>query len=241
MSRPSGVLSAPGVISAETANRIKEDWQTNFSGNNVGKTAVLGDGINYLPMTMPAEQAQLIEQLKWTTTDVARCFHVPMFKLGDPLPHGSSIQAMNLIYWTDCLQVLIESAELCLTEGLGLTSIGYEVEFDLDGLLRMDTVAQVDVLNKAVAGGWMSPDEARQRQNMAPVAGGATPYMQQQNYSLAALAKRDAQADPFANVKPAANEPPPPPAAKSKSTKDFDYVASFGEQIINQLKDLRAA
>jgi phage portal protein BeeE len=48
----------------------------------------------------------------------------------------------------------------------------------------------------------MSPDEARFKANYLPVTGGATPYLQQQNYSLAALARRDAQPDPFATEKP---------------------------------------
>ena len=40
------------------------------------------------------------------------------------------------------------------------------------------------------------------------MTGGESPYLQQQNYSLAALAKRDAQEDPFAPNTPAL----PPPA-----------------------------
>jgi len=69
-------------------------------------------------------------------------------------------------------------------------------------LLRMDTATRYDARNKAVAGGWMSPNEARALENMAPVKGGESPYLQQQNYSLAALAKRDAKPDPFAGPKP---------------------------------------
>ena len=41
------------------------------------------------------------------------------------------------------------------------------------------------------------PNEARAEIGLQPVAGGDTPYLQQQNYSLAALAKRDAKDDPF--------------------------------------------
>jgi phage portal protein BeeE len=37
---------------------------------------------------------------------------------------------------------------------------------------------------------------------LPPVAGGDSPYMQQQNYSLEALAKRDTQEDPFGLDKP---------------------------------------
>ena len=43
----------------------------------------------------------------------------------------------------------------------------------------------------------MAPNEARMKRNMPPVPGGASPYLQQQNYSLAALDKRD-RGEPFA-------------------------------------------
>jgi HK97 family phage portal protein len=65
-SRPSGVLTAPGAIGQETADRLKEAWETKFSGENAGKVAVLGDGLKYERMTMSAEESQLIDQLKWT-------------------------------------------------------------------------------------------------------------------------------------------------------------------------------
>lgn len=215
MSRPSGVLSAPGTISEETAARIKKHWEENFSGVNIGRLAVLGDGLKYEAMSIPPEQAQLIEQLKWTVEDIARCFGMPLFKLGGALPPGSSIEAMNQIYWADCLQGLIESAELAMTEGLGLVRAGYSVEFCLDGLLRMDRRAQVAMLKDAVSAGIMAPDEARQQQNLSPVPGGKYPYLQQQNYSLEALAKRDALADPF-------NAPLPPPVALPEADEDED-------------------
>ena len=56
----------------------------------------------------------------------------------------------------------------------------------------------------------MAPNEARAKLDLPPVAGGASPYLQQQNYSLAALDKRDSLDDPF---KPAT--PPPPPAGQN--------------------------
>lgn len=197
MSRPSGVLTAPGAISDEVAGRLKQQWEENFANANIGRLAVLGDGLKYEAMTIPAQEAQLIEQQKWTVEDVARCFHMPLFKIGGAVPSGSSIEALNQMYYSDCLQALIESIEACLDEGLALPR-NYHVELCLDGLIRMDTAARYKALNDAVGGGWMSPNEAREREDLPPVEGGESPYLQQQNYSLAALAKRDAQADPFA-------------------------------------------
>jgi len=229
MSRPSGALSAPGTISDQTAERIKKAWEENYGGANFGRLAVLGDGLKYEAMTIPAGEAQLIEQLKWTVEDVARCFHVPLFKLGGPEPVRVSVESLNQTYYSDCLQTLIESVEACLDDGLALPG-GYHTELDLEGLMRMDTATRYDTKSKAIQGGWMSPNEARATENMPPVAGGESPYLQQQNYSLAALAKRDAKADPFAGaapkpeLTPAPGAPPMPVPAPAAANDKADSV-----------------
>mgnify|MGYP001163306513 CR=1 FL=1 len=197
MSRPSGMLTAPETISDETAIRLKQDFERNFAGSNIGKLLVLGDGLDYKPMTIPASDAQMIEQLRWTVEDVARAFRVPLFKINaGPPPNMTNVEALESSYYSGCLQGLIESLEQCLDHGLGLP-IGQRIEFDLHDLLRMDSAGRFDALGKAVGGGWLSPNEARAREDLPPVDGGDSPLMQVQNYSLAALAKRDSQPDPF--------------------------------------------
>jgi HK97 family phage portal protein len=207
MSRPSGLLTAPGQISDATAARLKEQWEKNYGGDNIGKVAVLGDGLKYDAMAQNAADSQLVEQLKLSAEQVCSTFHVPAYMVGAaPPPPYNNIEALSQQYYSQCLQSLIEAIESGLDEGLGLpyvTGKTLGTEFDLDDLLRMDSATQIDALNKAVGGGWMAPDEARLKRNLAPVEGGATPYLQQQNYSLAALAKRDAMSDPFGSPTPA--------------------------------------
>jgi len=217
MSRPSGILTAPGAISDETAARLKADWETNFSGDNVGKTAVLGDGLAYQAMTITPEDAQLVEQLKMSAEVVCSTFHVPPYMIGvGALPSYNNIEALNQQYYSQALQAPIEAAELLIDEGLGLVQAGYGVEFDLENLLRMDTAARYKAHTDAIGGGWLAPNEARKKEDLRPVAGGETPYMQQQNYSLAALAKRDSD-DPFAKPEPPAL---PAPAADGADGAD---------------------
>lgn len=206
-SRPSGMLSAPGEIEDATAARLKAAWEENFSGSNIGRLAVLGDGLKYEPMTIPASDSQLIEQLKWTVEDVARCFHYPLYKLGGAQPSYNNVGALNQSYYDDCLQILIESLELCLNEGLRLEP-ELTVEFDLDGLLRMDSAARYERHNKAIAGGWLAPNEARLLENYEPATGGDSPMMQQQNWSLAQLASRKAPTDASSVAPPPAAAPP---------------------------------
>jgi HK97 family phage portal protein len=194
MSRPSGTLTAPDNIPDDVAARVKTQWEENYGGANLGRVAVLGSGLKYEAMTIPAQAAQLIEQLKFTVEDVARCFHVPIYKLGGPVPVNNSVESLNQGYYSDCLHELIESAEAALDEGLELPA-GQYTEFDLDGLLRMDTAARYDALSKLVGAGVMAPNEARGKENLKPVKGGELPYLQQQNWQLGQLADRKAPDD----------------------------------------------
>jgi HK97 family phage portal protein len=214
MSRPSGILTAPAQISDPTAKRLKDHWEENYSGNNIGKVAVLGDGMKYEAMSITPMDAQMVEQLKLSAEVICSTFHVPPYKVGvGAMPTYQNAEVLNQIYYSDCLQVRLESMEALLDEGLGLDKAGYGAEFDLDALLRMDSATQVKTLNEAVGGGWMAPNEARQKRNLGPVEGGGTPYLQQQNYALAALAKRDQSEDPFGTAKP---EPPPEQEAEQE-------------------------
>jgi HK97 family phage portal protein len=223
MSRPSGVLTAPGPIADATAARLKAAWESNFGGDNIGKVAVLGDGLKYEAMTISPVDAQLIEQLKMSAETVCSCFHVPPYMVGvGPMPAYNNIEALNQQYYSQCLQAKIESIELLLDEGLGLvdTDAGYGVELDLDALLRMDSATRFDTWGKAIGAGIMSPNEARAKADLPPVRGGDTPYLQQQNYSLAALDKRDSQPDPFATNAPSLPAPQPEPEPEDEDVSE---------------------
>lgn len=210
MSRPSGILTAPGAISDATAARLKTSWDENYGGDNFGKTAVLGDDLKYQSIGITPVDAQLIEQLKMSAEVVCSAFHVPPYMVGiGAMPTYNNIEALNQQYYSQALQNPIESIELLLDEGLGLQSgtNNYRTEFDIDALLRMDTATRFKAHSDGITGGWLAPNEARRRERLKPVQGGDTPYLQQQNYSLEALSKRDQQDDPFGTAEPPSAPP----------------------------------
>lgn len=237
MAQPSGVLTAPSAISNETATRLKEQWTTNFSGKNVGMVAVLGDNLKFEPLTVSASDSQVIEQLKWSGETVCSAFGVPAFMVGiAPPPPSANIEALTQQYWSQCLQSHIDDIQTSLDYGLGIESANTPealcVKLDLDALLRMDTATRYKTWRDAIAGGWMTPNEARLKEDMVPVEGGDTCYLQQQNYSLSALAKRDAKPDPFATTPKPASSPPSDGSAADDGTdeqkpgeSDEDYAA----------------
>jgi HK97 family phage portal protein len=210
-STPGGVLTAPGEMSDEQMHRVKQDWEANYSRLNLGRVAIMDSGLKYERLPMTNVEVQMVENLRWSAEVVCSVYHVPPYKVGvGALPSYNNVQALNVEYYSQALQSHIEEIEELLDHALGIGwGVGMGTEFDTENLLRMDSVTQVTAIQAAVGAGVMAPNEGRARLELRPVTGGEAPYLQQQNYSLAALAKRDAQDDPFAKN---AAEPPPPSA-----------------------------
>lgn len=236
---PSGMLTAPAAISDETAARLL----ATIHSKTAGDTLVAGDGLKYEQFTMSAVDAQLIEQLKWSAETVCSCFHVPPYMIGvGPPPPYANIGPLLQQYYSQCIQSLLTSFESCLDEGLGLLEKvdgkQYGTEFDIDDLIWMDQEARIKAAVDAIGGSGMSPNEARKKfLLLGPIKGGQSAYMQQQNYSLEALAARDKD-EPFA--KPA---PPPmlPPPAADTAPPDQVAAAFMGTVLQKTLEGLHAA
>ena len=196
--KPGGIIQVPGSVNTDKLRQIKDAWEAGYTGVNSGRTAVLADGMEYKPIALSASDAQVVEQMKLSAEIICSVFHVPLYKVGlGSAPTYNNIEALDQQYYSQCLQTLIESIELLLNEGFELAP-RYCISFDLGALLRMDTSARYKSHSESIGGGWLSPNEARKKENLPPVPGGDSPYLQQQNYSLAALDKRDSSPDAFA-------------------------------------------
>jgi len=220
-SNPSGILSTPVTITPEKATQLSDLWNSRFGKDKSGGVAVLGDGMKFEAMRMNAVDSQLIQQLGWTAETVCSTFHVPAWKVGvGEQPAYTKPEIANQAYYSDCLQSPIEQWELCMDEAFGFQTstegrmLG--VELDLDGLLRMDVASQITALRDAVGGSIYTVNEARKKMDLEPVDGGDSIWMQQQNYSLEALQKRDEKEDPFASGS-SAETPALPPGEPQKA------------------------
>ena len=229
--RPGGVLVAPGSIGADTANRLKEYWDANFTGANAGKVAVLGDGMKYEAMKAKASDSQVIDQLKWTAEIICGVYRVPPYLIGvGARPAYDSAQAAKLEFYELALDYLVCAIVELLDKGLGLDGVTMGVDFEIEQLMRMDASTQMEVLEKAK--GKMTPNEQRKRLNLGPKEGGDSLYMQEQDHSLEWLAKRDAM--PLEAPAPDGGETPVPAA-----DNDNEMAAEAAKAMITILKGLR--
>jgi HK97 family phage portal protein len=206
--QPGGILTAPAGMNEDDAAAIKKYWDEQFTGANAGKVSVIGADMKFTSFAMKGADSQLVEQMRYSDEQICQAFGIPPFKIGiGALPAGMTVDGINQLYYSDALQAPIEHAESLLDEGLSI-SLPKGVEMDLDPLLRMDVGKQAEVETKLVGAKIKTPDEARSRFNLAPIAGGDTLWGQQQDFPLGPLSKRDPP-----DTKPAA-----PPAAPAPAT-----------------------
>jgi len=202
---PGGILTAPAGIDDADARRLEHYWNENFTGDNSGRTAVIGADIKYTQFGMKAADSQLVEQMKYSDEQICQPFGIKPYKIGigNP-PAGWKSHDINIEYHGDALSPLIEAMENLLDDGLAI-SLPMGVEVNLEPLWRMDEGTRAETESKLVGGKIKTPDEARRQFNLSSTAGGNTLWGQHQDYPLGILAERD-------DLNPVAPEPAPPPA-----------------------------
>jgi len=182
--QPGGILTAPAGMSEDDAALVKKFWEENYTGSNAGRVAVIGADMKFTSFAMKGADAQLVEQMRYSDEQICQPFGIPPFKIGiGAIPAGLGVDAINQLYYADALQGHIEAMENLLDEGLGI-SRPMGVEMDLEPLLRMDEGKRAEVATKLVGGGIETPNEGRLRFNRAPVEGGDTIYLQQQDFPI---------------------------------------------------------
>jgi phage portal protein BeeE len=182
-----------------------------------------------------ATDAQLIEQLKWTVEQVCACYHIPaaLIDSSHQPPYANS-EPLVQQYYSQCLQSLIVALETALDHGLGLVDVPgkvYGTEFDVDALIWMDSTTKTKIATDAIVGGVLSPNESRAKYfGLGAVEGGDSPYMQQQMYSIAALAKRDAD-DPFSKPATVVQAPAPEETDAFKAMQVTEFTQKLATRM----------
>jgi len=216
--QPGGILTAPAGMSEKDAEAVKTYWNTNFTGANAGRVAIIGADMKFTAFAMKSIDSQMVEQMRYSDEQICQPFGVPPFKVGiGTIPSGLGVDGVNQMYYQDALQTHIEHMEALLDEGLKI-SRPLGVELDLAPLLRMDEAKRAEVETKLVGGKIKTPDEGRVRFNLPPTGGGATLWGQHQDYPLGTLAERnDLNPAPLPAADPAPALPAPEISEEDKA------------------------
>jgi len=73
---PSGILSTAGTL--KDPSKVSDAWQAAYGGTrNSNKVAVLEEGLQYQPISMPNADAQFLETRKFQIEEICRIFRAP--------------------------------------------------------------------------------------------------------------------------------------------------------------------
>lgn len=171
---PGGVIEVPGELTEEQAQDIGRDWNITHTGPyRAGKIGVLSGGASFKPLTLNAQDAQLLDTRRFNVEDIARLFRVPISLLGHPVAGAmsfASVEAQNLSFVQHSLRPLLERLEQSFSTLLP-ESDGF-IKFNLDALLRGTTLERFEAYTKGLREGFLSLNDVHAMEDMAPIPDG---------------------------------------------------------------------
>ena len=169
--RPAGVLEHPGVV--KDPEKLRESWHSVYGGTkNVGKIALLEEGVKYQQIAIPPEEAQFLQTRKFQIDEIARLYRVPPHMVGDLEKSSfSNIEQQSLEFVKYTLNPWVVRWEQALQKAL--LSNGerkdYFIRFNVDGLLRGDYKSRMEGYAIGRQNGWLSANDIRSLEDMNPI------------------------------------------------------------------------
>ncbi len=171
--QPGIVLKHPGKLDDEPYKRLQASWAAAHQGlSNSHRAAILEEGMGIEKIGIPPEDSQFIESRKFQAIEIARLFRIQPHLIGD-LESGASyasIEQQGLEFVTYTMAPWLGRWEQEISRSLLLERERREffAEFLVDGLLRGDITARYAAYTSAINTGWMTRNEAREKENMNP-------------------------------------------------------------------------
>lgn len=172
--RPSGILETAKKLSPDAAKRLREQWESLRSGiQNVGRTAILEEGLAWKPMQMTGVDLEFIAQRQFSIQDVSRWWGMPLHKLGVPTElRGVKIEDADQAYVNSTVMPDCEAWEQKFEQMFDLDEAGLEADFDERNLLRASETTRINNARLNVLTGLETANEARKDEGRPPLPGG---------------------------------------------------------------------
>ncbi len=166
-----GVIQFPGEATTAQVDEFIAMWKQHHQGvQNAHQPGVLTGGAQWQQVSIPPQDAQFIESRKFTRSEIAGMFRVPPHKIGDlERATFSNIEQQSIEYVVDSLRPWLVRLESAMN---ALLPTGQFVKWNVEGLLRGDTLARYQAYTQARTAGWMNVDEIRALEDLNPVPDG---------------------------------------------------------------------
>lgn len=198
----SGFLETGQVLNEGDRQRLQALMNEYAGTGNVGRIMILEGGMSYKPLSMSAEDAELLHSRKWNVEEIARLFDMPPVMLGhNPeggTNWGSGVEAQIRSWYQLGLRSRIRRVQAEVERQLmnAAQRAKWSARMNVDALLQGDSETQARVWATYVQNGIRTRAEIRKLQDLPPI-GGADQLTAQTN--LAPLATLGQNPDGGAN------------------------------------------
>ena len=167
-------------MSEQAQKRIEKKFEQRYSGvENSGKTILLEEGMKYQQIGVPPEEAQFLESRKYGVNEIARIFGVPPHMIAD-LEHAtfSNIESQDINFAKhsivpECVNWEQELMRKLLNDK---ERERYEIEFNMEGLVRGDLQSRYQAYAIGIQWGFLAPNDIRAKENMGKLDSGNNTY-----------------------------------------------------------------
>lgn len=176
--RPSGVLQTDKILTPAQRDDMRKNIADKFSGvANSSKTMVLEAGMKYDQISIPPEEAQLLETRSFGVEEICRWFGVPPIMVGHSekvTAWGTGIEQIIIGFLTFSVRPWLTRLEQSISRSLIAVDERqqYYAQFAVEGLLRADSTARAGFYSSMVQNGLYLRNEVRKLENLPPVEGG---------------------------------------------------------------------
>ncbi len=166
---PSGVLTTAGVI--KDPGKVREAWHTAYGGvRNSNRVAVLEEGLQYHPISLPNSDAQFLETRKFQIEEICRIYRVPPHLVADlSRASFSNIENQSISFVVHTIRPWLVRIEQAMNRKLFAEEERCYVSFNAAALLRGDYKSRMDGYAIGMQNGFFSVNDIRRMENLDPI------------------------------------------------------------------------
>jgi HK97 family phage portal protein len=178
---PAAYVQVPGELSKEARAKVRLAYEEQMSGaENAYRLAVFDQLITkFEPINIQLKDAQFLESIDANDRDICNFFGLPEYKLNRGKEAYNSNEQKNLDYLEGTLDAYLVAWE----EGARIFWLSLAdqpssyFKFVRESLLRMDTKTRGESLAMRIQNGIMTPNEAREKEDLSAYPDGDQYYM----------------------------------------------------------------
>lgn len=169
-----GVVEYGGTLGEDERGKLEKILAQYQSTNATDKLLVLEGGMKFTRVSMSAVDAELLSTIRFGIEEIARWADMPpvllMHSAEGVTQWGSGVEAIILAW----LQLGLRARLTRIEKTIGKRLIEpkdqrrFFVKFNIDALLRGDSVAQAQLFGAALQNGWMTRAEVRKLLDLPP-------------------------------------------------------------------------